>query len=132
MGNNPDKINFIVSLGSLATNNIKNKQTFKDSIAIGFYNQISIYGVEDSQSLTLLKEICIQDIEEDLVCASYSKDTNLVAFAGALGVGYIYQLSGGTNPTQVPQMVMIDLDEDDNKPEAGTVQGLVRLNGHFK
>ena len=52
MGKYPDKVNFIVSLGSLTTTNIKQAQTFKDSIAIGFYNQISIYGVEDSKSLT--------------------------------------------------------------------------------
>ena len=97
MGEKPDKMNFITSLGSLTTTNLKAQQTFKESIAIGFYNQISLYGVEDSQSLTLVKEICIQDIEEDLVCATYSKDTNLLAFGGALGVGYIYHLAGGTS-----------------------------------
>ena len=102
MGSIPDKINFIVSLGSLTTTNIKNVQTFKESVAIGFYNQISIYGVEDSQSLTLLKEICIQDIEEDLMCAAFSKDTNLLAFAGSLGVGYVYQLSGGKTSANEP------------------------------
>ena len=90
MGKNPDKVSFIVSLGSLRTINIKNAVIFRESIAVGFYNQISIYGVEDATTLTKMKEICVTDIEEDLVCANYSKETNLLAFAGALGVGYVY------------------------------------------
>lgn len=45
MGRVPDKINFIIKMGPLATNNLAKMHTFQESIAVGFYNQVTIYGV---------------------------------------------------------------------------------------
>lgn len=61
---------------------------------MGFYNQVTIYGVADSQNMTVLKEIIVTEVSEDLVCASYCSEENLLAFAGALSVGYLYSLAG--------------------------------------
>lgn len=45
MGRVPDKVNFIIKMGPLTTNNLAKKHTFQESIAVGFYNQVTIYGV---------------------------------------------------------------------------------------
>lgn len=44
--------------------------------------------------MTVLKEIIVVEVAEDLNCASYCPEENLVAFAGAMAVGYLYSLSG--------------------------------------
>ena len=127
MGKYPDKVSFIIALGPLKTNNLTTAHEFQQSVAIGFYNQVSIYGVQDHQSLTVLKEITVTEIAEDLVCATYSPEEQLLAFGGALSVGYIYNLAGG--PSSQAKAVTIALDSDD---ETQRPEGLVRLNGHFK
>ena len=75
--------------------------------------------------MTVLKEIVVTEITEEIVCASYSQEENLLAFGGALSVGYLYSLSG----PRVSSTVTIALDSDD---ETQRPEGLVRLNGHFK
>ena len=109
MGRVPDKVNFILALGPLATNNLASAHQFEQSIAVGFYNQVTIYGVQDHQSMTVLKEIIVTEVAEDLVCASYSPEENLLAFGGALSVGYLYSLSG----PKASSKVTIALDSDD-------------------
>lgn len=75
--------------------------------------------------MTVLKEIIVTEIAEDLVCASYQPEENLLAFGGAMSVGYLYSLSG----PKVSKKVTIALDSDD---ESQRPEGLVRLNGHYK
>lgn len=79
--------------------------------------------------MTVLKEIIVVEIAEDLVCASYCPEENLIAFAGALSVGYLYSLAGNRPVNNANNRVEIALDDDD---EAQRPEGLVRLNGHFK
>ena len=62
---------------------------------------------------------------EDLVCASYQPEENLLAFAGAMSVGYLYSLSGAKACSKVT--IALDSDEESQRPD-----GLVRLNGHYK
>ncbi len=59
--------------------------------------------------MSVLKEIVVTEIAEDLVCGSYCKDEGLFSFAGAMGVGYIYSLPGPSKDRQVT----ISLDDDD-------------------
>ena len=75
--------------------------------------------------MSVLKEIVVTEVAEDLTCASFCADEGLLAFAGALSVGYVYSLAG----PKVAQQITIALDEEDG---AQLPQGLVRLNGHFK
>ena len=77
--------------------------------------------------MTVLKEIIVTEVAEDIMCAAYLSEKNLFAFGGALSVGYVYSLSGpkagATNVT-----IAIDSDEETQRPP----DGLIRLNGHFK
>ena len=69
--------------------------------------------MQDHQSMTVLKEIVVAEVAEDLTCANYLADENLLAFGGALGVGYIYSLAGpkaNTSATNVT--IAIDSDEE--------------------
>ena len=127
MGLYPDKVNFIVPLGPLVSNNLSAQHSFQESIAVGFYNQVCIFGVQDHSSMTVIKEIIVTEVAEDLTCATYLREENLLAFAGALGVGYIYNLAGPKAANQ-SVTIAIDSDEEAERPP----EGLVRLNGHFK
>ena len=93
---------------------------------MGFYNQITIYGVHNDTQMSVLKEIVVTEVQEDLVTACYCAEEGLFAFGGALSVGYIYNLSG----PKVARAVTIAIDDDDDS--APLPEGLVRLNGHFK
>lgn len=94
MGKLPDKVNFVKQLGPLVTNNLAVAHSFQSSIAVGFYNQITVYGVHNDEQMSVLKEIVVTEVAEDLVCCSYNPQEALLAFAGALSVGYVYSLSG--------------------------------------
>ena len=94
----------------MQTSNLSEVHSFQESIAIGFYNQVVIYGVNDLNSMSSLKELVIQELDEDLVCADYLYEENLLALGGALGVGYLYQLAS-TNKTPT-ENEPIDLDND--------------------
>jgi hypothetical protein len=75
-----------------------------------------VFGIKQKEEHLVhnLQDIVIQDIEEDLLCMDYNENQNLIAAAGALGVGYVYNLGPSTGE--------IDVD----------VQQTVRLTGHFK
>ena len=77
--------------------------------------------------MTVLKEIIVTEVAEEIMCATYLPEENLLAFGGALSVGYVYSLAGpkvsASNVT-----IAIDSDEETQRPP----EGLVRLNGHFK
>ena len=60
--------------------------------------------------MSVLKEIVVTEVAEDLFCATYCEEEGLLAFGGALAVGYIYKLSG---PKTSRQEVTIALDEED-------------------
>mmetsp|Transcript_24424 Transcript_24424/g.32726 ORF Transcript_24424/g.32726 Transcript_24424/m.32726 type:complete len:121 (+) Transcript_24424:81-443(+) len=90
----PDKVNFVLSLGPLQTNNLSVTHTFQEGIAVGFYNQITIYGVHNGEQMSMLKEIVVSEVAEDLVCACLCRGEGLLAFGGALAVGYVYSLCG--------------------------------------
>jgi len=63
------------------------------TFSVAFYNQVSIYGFQKGTSnINLILDIFVQDIEEDIFCQDYSEKLNLLAFAGKLGVGYIYDI----------------------------------------
>ena len=73
-----------------------------------------------------VKEIVVSELAEDLTCASYCGEESLLAFGGALGVGYVYSLAGSKDK-DVRKVVALESDDEKDK-----VEGLVRLNGHFK
>jgi len=65
----------------------------------------------------MLLDIFVQDIEEDLFCIDFDPDYNLLAFAGLLGVGYIYRMGPVKERVAIQEKLFSDL---------------TRLNGHFK
>ena len=75
--------------------------------------------------MTVLKEIIVTELAEDIMCASYCPEENLIAFGGALSVGYLYSLGGPQQSSRVE--IALDSDDENQRPD-----GLVRLNGHFK
>jgi hypothetical protein len=87
----PDKINAIQALAPL--NVYKPFTAYMATFAVAFYNQVSIYGFQKGKSnINLILDIFVQDIEEDIICQDYDETLNLLAFAGKLGVGYIYEI----------------------------------------
>ena len=42
----------------------------------------------------MLKEIVVTEVAEDLMCAAFCPEEGLLAFGGALAVGYVYKLGG--------------------------------------
>ena len=110
MGKYPDKVNFLVSLGPLQTNNLTKTHTFQAGIAVGFYNQITIYGVHNDEQMSVLKEIVVAEVAEDLMCCAFCPEEGLIAFAGALAVGYVYPLCG---PKVIESVTTIALDDED-------------------
>ena len=83
--------------------------------------------------MSSLKELVISDVGEDLVCADYLYDENLLALGGTLGVGYLYQLAASHLETGVT----INIDDDEAANQAAKddsefkPEGFARLNGHF-
>ena len=99
----PDKVSFVQSLGHIEFN-----QNRLIGIAVGFYNQISIFGwnLIDQNSFIKVKDIVVSEIDEDLLCSDYCNQTNILGVGGYLGVGYLINLTPKS-------AVVIDLDGPD-------------------
>lgn len=85
----PDKINAILPLPPVRLGD----QQFLAGCAVAFYNQVSVYGfVPDLAQISLIVDVYVQDVEEDILCLDYNEAFNMLAFAGKLGVTYVYPL----------------------------------------
>ena len=70
----------------------------------------------------MIIDVFLQNIEEEVTCMDYNEEENLLAFAGSLGVGYLYKL-GHKREVEVVDIEMLQENTD---------QVLVKLHGHFK
>jgi hypothetical protein len=84
---------------------MENEQVFQFDVcvAVAFHNQISIYGINmqmrqstdrmvPKTQVFVVKDIVVEDLSEDIKCAAYDHKSNLLAFAGELGIIYVQKI----------------------------------------